>query len=165
VRPITGFLATLLAAGFMFVGTGTAFAKNYGAAGCGLGSVVMGKDGNQILASTTNGVSGNQTFGMTTGSLNCVPSGGKAAAIQQQEEFFAYNFQTLSKEIARGTGSSVTAFAGTLGCDASVQDAVGDTLRGSHDVIFSAPGAGAALATARNVLLTDAQLASFCQFL
>jgi hypothetical protein len=32
----------------------------------------MGSDGNQILAATTNGTSGNQTFGITTGTLNCL---------------------------------------------------------------------------------------------
>jgi len=39
-------------------------AKPYGMGGCGLGSQLMGKDGNQVLAITSNGTSGNQTFGM-----------------------------------------------------------------------------------------------------
>jgi len=42
--------------------------------GCGLGSVIFkGQDALlfQILAVTTNGTSGNQTFGITTGTLNC----------------------------------------------------------------------------------------------
>src|SRR5688572_24022634 len=40
-------------------------------AGCGLGYVLFGHNDNtpimQVLAATTNGTSGNQTFGMTTG--------------------------------------------------------------------------------------------------
>ena len=46
-------------------------AGNHTMAGCGLGYVLFGHGDNskimQILAATTNGTSGNQTFGMTTG--------------------------------------------------------------------------------------------------
>ena len=38
-------------------------AVGYGEAGCGLGSIVMGKDGNQVLASTTNSSSLTNYFG------------------------------------------------------------------------------------------------------
>ena len=38
-----------------------AFAKGYSAGGCGLGTLVLGGDGNQILVATTNGTSGSQT--------------------------------------------------------------------------------------------------------
>ncbi|HYG66757.1 MAG TPA: DUF3015 family protein, partial [Anaeromyxobacteraceae bacterium] len=45
----------------------------YGAAGCGLGSMAFGNTPGavQILASTTNGLFGTQTFGITTGTSNC----------------------------------------------------------------------------------------------
>src|SRR5690554_3540402 len=44
-------------------------------AGCGLGTAVIFPDANQwyehVLAATTNDTSGNQTFGMTSGTLGC----------------------------------------------------------------------------------------------
>ena len=51
----------------------SAFA-GYGAAGCGLGSFVFGDNNSwwaQTLGATTNGTSGSQTFGITTGTSNC----------------------------------------------------------------------------------------------
>ena len=67
-------LLVLLFVGFMVIGFSTAlFAdqKNYG---CGLGSMAFeGNDGliSQVSAATTNGTSGNQTFGITSGTSNC----------------------------------------------------------------------------------------------
>ena len=46
----------------------------YGMAGCGLGSLLFGNDNTtlmQILAATTNGLFGSQTFGITSGTSNC----------------------------------------------------------------------------------------------
>ncbi len=48
----------------------------YGMAGCGLGSILFGETenrGGQILAATTNGIYGNGTFAMSSGTSNCVP--------------------------------------------------------------------------------------------
>ncbi|MGZ7153809.1 DUF3015 family protein, partial [Streptococcus pyogenes] len=51
-----------------------------GPAGCGLGSTYVFPDANQwwqhVLAATTNGTSGNQTFGMTSGTLGCEAANG-----------------------------------------------------------------------------------------
>src|SRR5262245_22752963 len=68
----------------------------YGAAGCGLGSVFFGSKPGfiQVLAATTNGTSGNQTFGITSGTSNCdTGSGGSASA----KVFIAANREALSK--------------------------------------------------------------------
>ena len=48
-------------------------AAKYGPAGCGLGSLIFDADSGwtQIFAATTNGTSGNQTFGITSGTSNC----------------------------------------------------------------------------------------------
>src|SRR5512137_902647 len=48
----------------------------YGAAGCGLGSMAFNKQPGifQILAATTNSLTGTQTFGITSGTSNCGPS-------------------------------------------------------------------------------------------
>src|SRR5262245_61167540 len=50
----------------------------YGQAGCGLGSMLFGKDNSklmQVLAATTNGIGGNQSFAIPSGTSNCTEAG------------------------------------------------------------------------------------------
>lgn len=88
----------------------------YGMAGCGLGTFVF-KENNkmQILAATTNGTSGSQTFGITTGTSNC--KAGKETATAEQRIFIEANLASLEKEAAQGQGEHLMAFAALLGCD------------------------------------------------
>jgi hypothetical protein len=109
----------------LVAGAGSAFAKSkplidsaqgqgYGMAGCGLGSVVFGEKPGmvQIFAATTNGVSGNQTFGISSGTLNCGESGKSAKA----EQFVEVNKVALENEMARGQGESLQSLAQVLEC-------------------------------------------------
>ena len=62
-------------AGFCAVGVAQAQQEN---TGCGLGTMLFdGQQGiaPQVLAVTTNGTSGNQTFGITSGTLGCTQDG------------------------------------------------------------------------------------------
>jgi hypothetical protein len=88
--------------------------QGYGMAGCGLGSFVFGdKPGMiQVFASTTNGFSGNQTFGISSGTLNCGESGKAAKA----EQFIDVNKVALENDLARGQGESLTALSQVLEC-------------------------------------------------
>lgn len=64
-------------------------------AGCGFGSQVMGENGNQVFAATTNGsLFGSQFFGITSGTSNCLePS--QEVALTAQQRFIADNFSAL----------------------------------------------------------------------
>src|SRR5689334_6829374 len=76
-----------------------------GPAGCGLGSLVFGdmKGPVQIVAATLNGVYGNQTFAMTSGTSNCQDNG--VTLKEKEQEYFANaNFESLHQEIAQGQG-------------------------------------------------------------
>ncbi len=66
-------LSTGLALGALGALALSAHAAPYGEAGCGLGSMIFGDSPGfvQVLAATTNGCSGSQTFGITTGTSNC----------------------------------------------------------------------------------------------
>lgn len=88
--------------------------QGYGMAGCGLGSIVFGQKPGmiQILAGTTNGLSGNQTFGISSGTLNCGESGKSAKA----EQFVDVNKVALENDMARGQGETLTALAQVLEC-------------------------------------------------
>ena len=108
-------------------------AAGYGAAGCGLGSMVFGnKPGAvQILAATTNGTFASQTFGITTGTSHCDGSlmGGAGAKV-----FIEANKEALAKDISRGQGETLKNLASLAGC--ADPTAVGGALQKSFGAIF-----------------------------
>jgi hypothetical protein len=97
--------------------SGSAFAAGYGDAGCGLGSIVFGNEQGpvQVLAATTNGTFGSQTFGITTGTSNCNPAG-LVKLEKEREEFAQKNYSTLVKEMAMGEGENLDTLASLYGC-------------------------------------------------
>ncbi len=87
--------------------------KPYGMAGCGLGSLLHDKDGNQIIAATTNGT-GTQTFGISSGSSNCVTATQQTAKIKN---FIEANYESLITDMAKGNGDSVKTLSSMYGCN------------------------------------------------
>lgn len=119
----------LVAAAFI---ASSAQAANTGMAGCGLGSMAFGNDNGkvQILASTTNGTFGSQTFGITSGTSNCVEGGATASAM-----YIAVNQETLKKDIARGEGESLNGLSQILNCQDGAK--LSTTLQQNYDAIFT----------------------------
>jgi hypothetical protein len=115
-------------------GASKGLSNGYGMAGCGFGSVLMGKN-NQISAATTNNSSGSQMFGISSGTSNCTTSN-QVSQEDIQKEFIADNFETLSKEISQGNGESLRAFASTFGCNDSAISEFGMQLQKSHQKIW-----------------------------
>lgn len=105
----------------------------YGTAGCGLGSIVFGNSQGivQIFAATTNGLFGTQTFGITSGTSNCVNTGSSSASAKA---FIQANRETISKEIARGNGETISSLTALAGCTDAA--AVGSVLQQSFQSIF-----------------------------
>lgn len=86
----------------------------HGPAGCGLGSIMFeGKDGVvfNVLAATFNGSSGNQTFGMSTGTLGCEDA---ATAKVSAVSFIEGNTVALSNDVARGNGETLNTYLGMI---------------------------------------------------
>lgn len=125
----TVVMATLLIAGMTQ-------AKNYGMAGCGLGSVVMGKSGGQISAATTNGTVYSQFFGITTGTLNCTDDG-VALNDREQELFTEANFELIKQEIAQGEGENIYALASLMGCNEGQSEVLSTQLHAQESSIVS----------------------------
>jgi len=125
---------------------GIAQAKNYGMAGCGLGSMMMGKQGNQVLAATTNGSTGNsQSMGITTGTSNCTDDG-VAMIDREQEMFTEANFELLKQDIAQGQGENLNALASLMGCNSDQSKVLSSNLQtlsgnlvsnNAQDLLFS----------------------------
>ncbi len=98
----------------------------YGTAGCGLGSLAFGdqKGAIQILAATTNGLFGTQTFGITSGTSNC---GESAVGTAGTKTFIEGNREALAKDAARGSGETIDTLTVLAGCKDS--KAVGAALQ------------------------------------
>lgn len=81
--------------------------------GCGLGSLII-KDQStsvlQALAATTNGTSGNQTFGITSGTSNCnKPS--DFVSNDKLNKFVEENMDELALDISAGHGETLSTVA------------------------------------------------------
>lgn len=82
--------------------------------GCGLGSMIIKSNSAvlQALAATTNGIFGNQTFGITSGTSGC--SRAPLVLNEKAEQFVASNMDQLSKEAAIGHGEAIDTLAELL---------------------------------------------------
>lgn len=83
--------------------------------GCGLGTLIIKNPDSAILyalQATTNGTSGNQTFGITTGTLNCQEA--RLVHNEKAINFVNANLDALSNEAALGTGEHLDTLAELL---------------------------------------------------
>jgi len=83
--------------------------------GCGLGTQVIKNPNSAVmyaLQATTNGTSGNQTFGITFGSLGCKKV--KFVMNDRAQEFVASNMDALAKDISKGQGEALSTLAELL---------------------------------------------------
>jgi len=131
--------------------------RPYGDAGCGLGSVLFGGGTglSQVLASTTNGSTYTQLFGITSGTSNCVDfAPGPVGA----RSFSQTNRTVLAKDISRGRGETIATLSALGGCkDAAV---VGASLQKNYRrIVPSAEVTDRAFAeNVVHVLATDSSL-------
>lgn len=83
--------------------------------GCGLGTIIIKNPDSAImyaLQATTNGTSGNQTFGITTGTLNCQET--RLVHNEKAINFVNANLDALSNEAALGMGEHLDTLAELL---------------------------------------------------
>jgi Protein of unknown function (DUF3015) len=154
----------VLLAGLILGVSSSSYAKKYGMAGCGLGSLIIDPSGSQTSAATTNNTAYNQLFGISFGTSNC-DTKEEMAVIMNQENFVVTNLSTLSKEMAQGKGESLAAFSATLGCSHDSDSAVARELQANYSEIFKSPGAMAVLDTSKDVLKGNPEISSKCQYL
>lgn len=108
--------------------------------GCGLGSMIIKDNSTAVLLAlqaTTNGTSGNQTFGITSGTLGCQKT--KFVMNEQAQEFVASNMDQLAKEIAVGHGESIETLAELLAVSDKV--AFATSLQENYNSIYTSQNA------------------------
>jgi len=128
--------------------------------GCGVGSMIFkGQSGvaPQILAVTTNGSSGNQTFGITTGTLGCT-SDGMVNSNMKASLFIQSNKDQLARDMSAGSGETLAALSHLLGVEAQDQIAFNRLTKDNVETIFATEEVIVAL---REVLASDVTLSRY----
>lgn len=134
-------------------------------AGCGLGTQIMtGNDGlpYKVMAATTNGTSGNQTFGMSSGTLGCKGTG-KVTANAELTQFASANLDQLSAEMAAGHGEALTALASMYKVSANDRAAFYSFARSNYSRVFASRDVTAeqVVATLTGLMAGDVRLAAY----
>lgn len=120
----------------LLIASSSAYAVAPGGGGCGWGNALFeGQKGHapHILAVTTNGSTGNNTFGMTTGTNGCDVSGslgysGKSMLASLMDEF--------SEDAAKGNGEALTAMAVVLGVKPEDRQHFAQVTHNNFDTLF-----------------------------
>jgi len=115
-------VVTVVAVSLVFVGAAFAAGQAHSNTGCGLGTMLFkGNADNSVVLqtfqATTNGIYGNQTFGITTGTSDCAQPK-NFVSNQQLNEFMVANMDNLARDIAQGRGETLDAFAELAGIPA-----------------------------------------------
>ncbi len=112
------YLASLLMGGALMM---SAPAHAIDSTGCGLGSMAWrGNSGRvpQILAATTNGSFGTQTFGISSGTSGCDPNGRVTGGTGKMAlAFLENNLELYAMDAAAGHGETIDTLAGILNMD------------------------------------------------
>lgn len=131
------FLAGVL---FLFPSGASAQSAYNTNTGCGLGNMLFAEIGQdktlfQVFAVTTNGTFGNQTFGITSGTLGCKqPSKFVSNELQR---FVADNMDTLAQDIAAGRGESVSTLAELMAVPAAEREDFYALLQANFSSIYT----------------------------
>ena len=112
------YLSSLLIVGALVLASN---ASAIDSTGCGLGSMAWrGQSGigPQVLAATTNGSFGTQTFGITFGTSGCDPNGRVTGGTgRMMLAFLENNMEQYALDAAAGHGETIETMAGILNMD------------------------------------------------
>lgn len=133
--------------------------------GCGLGSMVFkGQSGiaPQVLAVTTNGTSGNQTFGISTGTLGCTQDGAVHSNMKTAL-FIESNKKQLARDMSVGSGETLASLSHLIGIESQDQVAFNRAAKDNMARIFTTDTVATEqiVASLRDVLASDAQLSRY----
>ena len=133
--------------------------------GCGLGTILFeGKSGiaPKILAATTNGIYGNQTFGITSGTLGC-KSDGVISSRARLSMFMGTNSERLARDMSVGQGETLDVLANLMNIKSEDKSLFFQATQRHFGKIFAPENktAGDVLAALQQVMAQDAQLAVY----
>ncbi|MDH4570635.1 DUF3015 domain-containing protein [Pseudomonas sp. BN414] len=156
-----------LIVGLLSAASLAAQADQAGGGGCGWGQMVFeGQRGlvPHLLATTTNGTSGNATFGLTSGTNGCDSSvrigyGGRS--------LLAMNgmLDNIAEDMAQGQGEALDAYATLLGIEQGDRAHFAQVTQANFSTIFSGADVTGeqVLAATLDVMSRDQQLARYAK--
>ena len=134
-----------------------------GDGGCGWGNALFkGQSGtaSHVLAGITNVTTGNNTFGMTTGTNGCATTGtlsygGQSVVSSIMDEF--------SEDVARGEGEALDTVAVVYGVDAQDRDTFAKVMHENFTTLFPSEDVTAEemMASIEAVMKSDATLRKY----
>jgi len=132
---------------------------------CGWGSKVFeGQRGiaPQVLAATTNGTFGNQTFGVTSGTSGCTQDGA-VSSNWKTALFIDGNKQQLARDMAVGSGETLDSLAHLLGLEAQDRTLFNRVAKDNMARIFPSNEVATqqVVVSLREVMAADARLARY----
>ena len=130
---------------------------------CGWGAKLFdGQSGvaPQVLAVTTNGTFGNQTFGITFGTSGCTQDGA-VRSNWKTALFIDGNKEMLARDMSVGSGETLDSLAHLMGVESQDRAAFNRVAKENLWKIFSAESTSDIMANFRQVLAQDAQLARY----
>ena len=134
-----------------------------GGAGCGWGQALFdGQSGTatHVLAGITNAITGNNTFGMTTGTNGCSTTGtlsygGESVVSAIMDEF--------SEDVARGEGDALDTVAVVYGVDTQDRDVFAKVMHENFSTLFPSEDVTAEemMASIEEIMKSDATLSKY----
>ena len=139
-----------------------AFARNYGMAGCGLGSVIIKSNGfAQVFAATTNGSFYSQLFGITSGTSNCTTDG-VLEATREREAFVDSSKEELMADISAGQGEYLSTLASMYSCEESAIPAFGKVAQSNYETLINMDSASDILTALESKLSENETIVKSC---
>jgi hypothetical protein len=130
---------------------------------CGWGSKLFdGQQGiaPQVLAVTTNGTFGNQTFAITSGTSGCTQDGA-VRSNWKTALFIDGNREMLARDMSVGSGETLDSLAHLMGVESQDRAAFNRLAKDNMAKIFATESTPEIMANLRQVLGADAQLARY----
>jgi len=154
-----------LMASVLAAASASSFAVVPGGDSCGWGNMLFeGQSGLPIhvVASITNGTSGNNTLGMTSGTNGCSADGALTYGGKSMINLGAI-MDEFSEDVARGDGEALTAVAVSMGIENSDRAHFKAVLHDNFNTLFPSDSVTAESVTASmmELLRADAQLAKY----
>jgi len=152
----------LLTGAILLAASSSAFAVAPGGPDCGWGNMLFEGDSGPVhfLATTTNGTSGNKTFGMTSGTNGCsmngtLTYGGKSMLGSIMDEF--------SQDVAMGQGEALNAVAVMMGVAKEDRDTFAKVTHDNFATLFPSESVTAeeVLAALEGIMKADSKLAKY----
>lgn len=131
--------------------------------GCGLGTQIFeGQEGlfPKVLGATTNGSFGNQTFGISSGTLGCSSDGVVKAELRTQH-FAGANIDQLASEVAAGEGESLNTLASLYDVAPADRAHFNQVAQAHYVELFAKGDTGSMLAALDHAMAADARLARY----